>query len=1016
MPAAILATLATQAAAAIGAGVFAANLIGAVVGGAFSMQQAKRQAKKAQRAATAAYNAKLQDRTVVLRNPIVPRNVVLGKDRTSGPLACWFTWGDKRQYHTFAVVLAGHECDSIVSHWFNGDELTVDVDGWVTAPEKYTRVRKITEAVDVTFDGSGVGTLPLTPESVSGVTIADLATGSVYLAAATFAGTTVTCADAASSTRPVTITYSETDYLFRIRSYLGGSSQTAAQELIDAADEAGTPDAWDSTRVGREVCYSTIQMEADYDVLGQIGVPNYSAVVKGVKAYDTRTATTAWTDNPAVLARWFLVESRYSPVTLSTEVGETELEASADVCDESVAFSATRTEERYTCNGQITCDNTPLENLNLILDSMDGDAVWLGGQWQIVAGYYKTPTLTINESKLSDASITISPSAPKDQLFNLVQGTYSGPAVGYQASRYQAVNPSAYVTEDNGEVLPMEMDFPLVNDDIRCQMIAWQRLTRARQQLTVTLGTNLKGYDTWPLENVLLTLSEFGWSSKPFAVRRRDFAAPRLTYLMQETASTVWDWTYSQAQAAVSIPNTSLPDASTLPELSWGTIESGDDHLLLLPDGTIQERMLVRWVAVDNFYVTNRGQIHIQYRKVEDTVWQDAMFNGSDTSGYITNVQGGATYILRARAINNAGRAGSWNIPALHVAVGKTEPPDDIEFFSIAGTVLSWEHVTNIDLAGYVIRFHYGQNTDWSSAVPLHQGLITESPFDLVTRPEGAVTLMIKAQDTSGNQSANAATISTNLGDADIANIVETIDFDALGYPGTVDGGTIGSAGSPVSAIIEANAVDSFYGTDDQSFYGADTDPFYEPSRFDELIYTTDEFTVSAALAGSVATLQLTTTGTDLFIEYREPGPGSFYGSGSDSFYGSDSDPFYGAPGPWIPWPGQIVVSNSTYQFRVTIGQGATQGTIDAMAIIIDAPDLIEHLSDVAISASGTTITYTKNFTAIQTVQATLQANGSGAETVEIDKTSPLAPVIKAYNSAHTAVSGAEADITLKGY
>jgi len=92
------------------------------------------------------------------------------------------------------------------------------------------------------------------------------------------------------------------------------------------------------------------------------------------------------------------------------------------------------------------------------------------------------------------------------------------------------------------------------------------------------------------------------------------------------------------------------------------------------------------------------------------------------------------------------------------------------------------------------------------------------------------------------------------------------------------------------------------------------------------------------------------------------------------------------------------------------------QGKITAMAMVIDAPDVVERISDLTISSSGTAIPYTKNFTAIQVVNATLQTNGSGAVTVEVDKTSPLAPKIKAYNSSHVAVSGAKADIFLQGY
>ena len=82
----------------------------------------------------------------------------------------------------------------------------------------------------------------------------------------------------------------------------------------------------------------------------------------------------------------------------------------------------------------------------------------------------------------------------------------------------------------------------------------------------------------------------------------------------------------------------------------------------------------------------------------------------------------------------------------------------------------------------------------------------------------------------------------------------------------------------------------------------------------------------------------------------------------------------------------------------------------------IDAPDLEEEIADVPITAGGTVIPYLKPFKSIKTVQATLQVGGSAAVTVEIDKSNPLAPVIRALDASQNPVSGATADIHLKGY
>jgi hypothetical protein len=218
------------------------------------------------------------------------------------------------------------------------------------------------------------------------------------------------------------------------------------------------------------------------------------------------------------------------------------------------------------------------------------------------------------------------------------------------------------------------------------------------------------------------------------------------------------------------------------------------------------------------------------------------------------------------------------------------------------------------------------------------------------------------------------------------------------------------------SGDLLSDATDLFYGANAAAFYGADTDPFYLTSAYTGLVYESSDTRISSALTGSIATLVLDYVGSSLFIEYRLSDPAQFYGEDGDLFYGADADPFYDdIGGQWLAWPGQIAVTNDIYQFRVTLG-GGVEGRLNAMALVIDAPDMTENVDDLAVSAAGTLIPYTKNFTSIKNIQATLQTNASSAVTVEVDKTTPLAPTVKCFDVSHTAVSGASVDFVLKGY
>lgn len=768
MPAAILAWAAQSW--VVSAGIFAAGSLGASIVGistalVVGQIQGNAAQRRAQRDAVASYNASLQDRKTVIRSPILPRNMILGQDRASGMLWPWFTWGDKRQYHTFAVTFAGHECDSVVTHYFNGDALTLDGDGYVTTP-KWCRTEVVAVSEAITFDGSGNATLTYIPVGTSGssAVVSGGSTGAVEgnVLPLTFSGTTAVSGGIALAGRDGTANYSReiVTPLFRIWTYLGGSGQAASPELIAAAAAAGVPSSWDSTRKGTGVAYSVIQMEADFNVLGQIGVPNYSVLAKGVKAYDPRTATTAWTQNPTVLARWYMVQSGYTPKTLTGEIGSTEYTASANVCDESVAFSASRTEARYQCNGQLTTDANPIDNLNHILDSMDGEAVWIAGAWQLVAGYYRTPDLTINESTLSEATITIAPTTPKDRLFNMLTGTFVDASKGYVRTSYQAVTSSTYQTQDGDEVLPQQMDFALVNDDVRCQMIAWQRLQRARQQMVVQLGTSLKGYNTWPTQNVLLSLNEFGFSAQPMTVMSRTLQDGKLLYTLQKTSSAVWAWTYAIAGAAVVTPNTSLPE-TTVPSLQSFRATSGTEALIEVAD-TVQSRIHLYWAPVLNDYVVNGGRIEAQARPLGSDTWSIAETAlGAATEMYIGPVTDAVTYEIRGRAVNGLGRDGPW-FPLYHTVIGQTERPTAPTNFNVIASggraFFAWDLHPALDVkaGGYIVIRHS----------PLTTGATWEGGYIIDTFPGRSVggagalitgTYMAKAKDYSGNWSESFA-------------------------------------------------------------------------------------------------------------------------------------------------------------------------------------------------------------------------------------------------------------------
>lgn len=367
-------------------------------------------------------------------------------------------------------------------------------------------------------------------------------------------------------------------------------------------------------------------------------------------------------------------------------------------------------------------------------------------------------------------------------------------------------------------------------------------------------------------------------------------------------------------------------------------------------------------------------------------------------------------YQARVRAFNSVD-VGSIVVTTDPVALsGNAGAPPKVPWFFMDDDVFTWGDVADAELAGYVIRYHAGQNTSWGDANALHTGMLLASPYQALNKPTGGLTLMIKAVNKQGIYSDEPAVIFSAFGDALVANVVEDFDFRAMGYPGSLVGGVV------VGDEIHATGTAAFYGNDAANFYAMDSNqPFYV-DNFSVMTYSTVPFMPSLVATGSKLTLDLDIDGATVLLEYRVSGSEPFYGADAVPFYGADGSPFYGDSATWQSWPGSMIAQSAQYQFRFTTGTGAVEGVIRACRAVIDVPDIDEKLNDVAISALGTRLPIAKAYSVIKNVQISLQDSGSAAASVRwLDKNPSLGPLIRCFNKDNVAVAGV-VDAAIQGY
>ncbi|MFJ3316109.1 host specificity protein J [Herbaspirillum huttiense] len=419
-------------------------------------------------------------------------------------------------------------------------------------------------------------------------------------------------------------------------------------------------------------------------------------------------------------------------------------------------------------------------------------------------------------------------------------------------------------------------------------------------------------------------------------------------------------------------------------------------------NGALVTTLVIAWDSA-----LRASQYQVEWRR-DNGDWTSLPRTGS-LNIEVPGIYGGA-YEARVRAINSIEIASIQVSSAVVPFAGNQGAPPDVPWFSINGDVLSWGAVPDAELAGYRLRYHYGSNRSWGDASELFSGVVQSSPYQILSRPQGALTLMVKAENKAGLQSNSPTYIMTEMGDALVANVVEEFDFHGAGYPGQVSGAIV------VDGHLQAEGTQAFWGNDLADYWPLDDGRQFFTDNYKRMVYETPIFTPSVVAAGLTMTLDVDFQGGVRVIEYRSGGGDPYFGSDANPFFGADDTEFFTPLPGYQPWPGSLSAQLIQYQFRFTVDTGPDQGVISACKAVIDVPDIDESFDDIAVPAAGVRLPITKQYLVIKNVQLTLQADGGSALTARyVDKNPRIGPMVMCFNSAGVAVSGS-LDARIQGY
>lgn len=933
------------------------------------------QGAKAKKKARNQFNASQVDRLVNVSSTVSPRMLVLGRSRVGGHVFFRGSVGANKEKFVMLIALAAHEIDAVEAVYLNDVLVARDSNGYVlTAPYMLSR----------RASGTVLGTVA-PPEAIPGtIVVSDVGGEGALLSYTTYQ-------------------YEVLTPKARIRAYLGAAGQVAAADVI-----ADFPTLWTAAHKASGVAYLHCEFWFDETAFPS-GLPNVTALVRGAKCFDPRTSTTAWSENPAILTRHVITHPQFGKRTSLSAAEEARISAAANACDTAHTYNGVVT-TLYRASLVVPFGGTARDAIDDLVQAMAGQWAHAAGEFSIKAGVYTAPVLSLGEADLavvrsdggapSQQPISISVHRARNEKFNVVAPKIWDAGQGYKQVSVTPLKASALIARDGAELV-QDIDMPGVFFAPQSLHVGGVAMRDARDPLVVTVPFKLSAYRVELFDNIQLTLARFGWASKVFSVQGRKWSLEgSIELTLKETAVEIYQ-PDAEFEVQGYAENTALPAPWDIDPPVIAAVSSGTAELIVQVDGTIVPRVRVQWAALADVTLTT---VEVQWQAVSEEDWHSVSVPAGETQAFLLGVTEGQAIVIRARS-RNALATSDWGAQQVHTVVGKTEPPPDVTEISVNGETVTWPPVVAPDLAGYQLRFQYGDNTWWNTAVPLHTGLITESPYGLQRRPQGDVTVLVKAIDTSGNLSVNAAAFRYGFSEVVVTNPLLLME-QAPDFPGDIVGGVV------IGGELRADSLDRFWLPSDGPLWLPSTRLLWAGGNFDQMVY---EFEVASVEHGRLV-LQYTVSAESLLIEYQIGGTGLLWEPGAATLWTPGDRLLWGENGSWNVWPGSLDYQGGRIRFRFTLAAGPTQGVIYALTALIDAPEISETLDDIAIAPGGTRLPIVNTYRVIRSVQLTVQADGgAGVSARIVDKDPVLGPLAEVLNTSGVSVAG-RLDATPTGY
>jgi hypothetical protein len=551
--------------------------------------------------------------------------------------------------------------------------------------------------------------------------------------------------------------------------FKNGNHTSTFTTLLNAGTNWGPTDLC----LGRTLVY--VQMGYDQGVFPS-SIPNVSFVIDGKSdILDPRTGTRGFTENAALCIADFMslpVTQGGFGLMIGTDIPTAQLIAAANICDEAVSLAGGGTIPRYTCNTYVPLNQGRGTILQSLLTSCAGRLSYQGGTFNVFPGAWVAPTLQLSDADLI-GSFQFKRMSIRD-LANGIKGTYVSPENDYQQADIppymqdveHGYSSDQFLIEDRNERIFQDVNLPCTDNSATAQRLEKIALMRTRYQLRGTIRCSLRAYQAVALDVIQLSHPRYSWVNKYFEVLESRFVidksdgVPTLAVELDlaETDSSIFDWNtseqltpqgYSQSDNRSGVNTVSPPEQLTLYSGPGATIGgvTYPNTVSVGADGIKRNSLYVLWLPPNDAFVTQGGQIEVQYQLDGTPDWTTAgKFHGATNNCYINNVSDGLTYNVQIRSINVAGYTSEW------VMAGP-------ETLSSVTSSISVAAISGLSLGVIAGTLAASKVTGLASVATT--GTIAASAITSGTLPTAALPAVLAQLNAGGTSGATVATGST---------------------------------------------------------------------------------------------------------------------------------------------------------------------------------------------------------------------------------------------------------------